>query len=150
LYVYDQGLTAHERPRQRSSRKQTSETSSDYFINLNRPINTRNGIEYVVAKSGDTFGKLGAELEMLNWELLKYNELTSDSTLHDGQILYLQPKHRKAEFGKDYHTVQPGENIYSISQLYGIKTRFLLKLNNLTPKDSIKVGDVLNLRTRKK
>jgi len=151
LYVYDQGLVARESPRQRTSRKRTTESSPDYFIKLStRPINVRNGIEYVVAKNGDTFGKLGAELEMLNWELLKYNELTSDSTLHDGQILYLQPKHRKAEFGKDYHTVQVGENIYSISQLYGIKTRHLLRLNNLEPQDSIKVGEVLNLRTKKK
>ncbi len=150
LYVYDQGLVARESPHQRSSGKRTTEKSSDYFINLTRPINTRNGIEYVVAKSGDTFGKLGAELEMLNWELLKYNELTSDSTLHDGQILYLQPKHRKAEFGKDYHTVQPGENIYSISQLYGVKTRQLLRMNNLTPQDQVKAGDILNLRTKKK
>ena len=151
LYVYDQGLVARERPHQRLSRKHAAETTPDYFINMNtRPINTRNGIEYVVAKSGDTYGKLGAELEMLNWELLKYNELTSDSTLHDGQILYLQPKHRKAEFGKDFHTVQTGESVYSIAQLYGMKTRLLLKLNNLSPKDSIKVGEVLNLRTKKK
>jgi LysM repeat protein len=150
LYVYDQGLIAHERPRQRSSGKRTPEKAPDYYINLTRPINMRNGIEYVVAKNGDTFGKLGAELEMLNWELLKYNELTSDSTLHDGQILYLQPKHRKAEFGKDYHTVQPGESVYSIAQLYGIKTRNLLKMNNLLPLNSIKVGDVLNLRAKKR
>ena len=150
LYVYDQGLVARESPHQRTSRKHATETSPDYVINMNtRPINMRNNIEYVVAKSGDTFDKLGAELEMLNWELLKYNELNRDSVLHDGQILYLQPKRRKAEFGKNYHTVQAGDNVYSISQLYGIKTRHLLRLNNLTPQDTIRVGEVLNLRTKK-
>jgi len=151
LYVYDQGLVARESPRQRASRKKSGETVPDYYINMNtRPIQVRNNIEYVVAKNGDTFNKLCTELEMLNWELLKYNELTKDSTLHDGQILYLQPKRRKADFGNEYHTVQAGETLYSVSQLYGIKTRFLLKLNNLNPQDTIKVGEILYLRAKKK
>lgn len=149
LYYYDQGVSVVERPR-RSSKKRASEESPDFVINLNaRPIYVRNNIEYVVAKDGDTFSKLCEELEMLSWELLKYNELTKDSALHDGQILYLQPKRRRAEFGKEYHTVQPGENVYSISQLYGIKTRHLLRLNNLASQDTVKEGEVLNLRSRK-
>jgi LysM repeat protein len=151
LYVYDQGLVARESPRQRASRKKSGETVPDYYINMNtRPIQVRNNIEYVVAKNGDTFNKLCTELEMLNWELLKYNELTKDSTLHDGQILYLQPKRKKADFGNEYHTVQAGETLYSVSQLYGIKTRFLLKLNNLKPQDTVKAGEILYLRAKKK
>jgi len=155
LYVYDQGLIARESPRQRASRQRDSrkrgeEVAPDYYINLNtRPIQMRNNIEYIVAKNGDTFDKLCAELEMLNWELLKYNELTKDSILHDGQILYLQPKRRKAEFGNEHHTVQPGETLYSVSQLYGIKSRHLLRLNNISAADTIKVGEVLNLRSKK-
>jgi len=148
LYYYDQGLTAAERPRaRRSSKRRTSDEALDFVINLNaRPIHLRNNIEYVVAKEGDTFAKLCEELEMLSWELLKYNELTKDSALHDGQILYLQPKHRRAAFGQEPHTVQPGETVYSISQLYGIKIRHLLRLNHKTVSDTIKVGEILNVR----
>jgi LysM repeat protein len=149
LFYYDQGINVVERSR-RPTRKRVSEESPDFVINLNaRPTYMRNGIEYVVVKDGDTYQKLCDELEMLSWEIYKYNELTKDSVLHEGQILYLQPKHRKAEFGKEFHTVQAGESVYSISQLYGIKVRHLLRLNNLMPQDSVKEGDVLNLRSKK-
>lgn len=150
LYYYDQGVSVVDKSR-RSSRKRVSEEGPDFVININaRPVYIRNNIEYIVAKEGDTYAKLCNELEMLSWELLKYNELTKDSVLHEGQILYLQPKHRRAEFGKDYHSVQTGETVYSISQLYGIKVRHLLRLNNLLPADQVKEGDVLNLRSKKK
>jgi len=148
LYNYDQGIIAIERARTKhSSKKRASEEALDFVINLNaRPVHLRNNIEYIVAKDGDTFVKLCEELEMLSWELLKYNELTKDSALHDGQILYLQPKHRRAAFGQEPHTVQPGETVYSISQLYGIKIRHLLRLNHKTVSDTIKVGEILNVR----
>jgi LysM repeat protein len=101
-------------------------------------------------RNGDTFEKLAGELEMFSWQLPKYNELTKDSALHEGQILYLKPKCRKAERGQEYHTVQAGETIYSISQLYGVKTKHLRRLNRLGPDDIVHEGDVLNLRSKKK
>lgn len=134
----------------RSAKKQTEDTSFGFAIRVGRPVYKRNDIEYVITKKGDSFDKLAQELELLSWEIIKYNELSKDSTIHDGQILYLQPKHRKAAVGQEYHTVQAGESIYSISQLYGIKTRLVRKWNNLSSSDSVKDGDVLNLRFRKR
>lgn len=43
------------------------------------------------------------------------------------------------------HVVQKGETIYAISRKYGIPADQLLKLNNLSPKDSIKPGQQLVL-----
>ncbi len=152
LHLYDLDVAIADRERaSRSSKKRGTGAEPDFTINLNEhPVYKRNDVEYVVAKSGDTFEKLSRELEMFSWELLKYNELTKDSALHEGEILYLQPKCRKAERGKEIHTVQLGETIYSISQLYGVKSRHIRRLNRLDPDAVVNVGDVLNLRSRKK
>ena len=152
LNLYDQDVAIADRERtSRSSARTRISDQPEFTINLNKhPVYKRNDIEYMVAKNGDSFEKLSKELEMFTWELLSYNELTKDSTLRDGQLLYLQPKRRKAEAGNEIHTVQPGETIYSISQLFGIKTKHIRRLNRLSPDAVVNVGDVLNLRSKKK
>jgi len=152
LHLYDLDVAIADRERSnRSSKNRSVSESSEFTINLNKhPVYKRNDIEYTVAKNGDSVEKLSRELEMFSWELLKYNELTKDSTLHDGQLLYLQPKRRRAERGKEIHTVQAGESVYSISQLYGVKSKHIRRLNRLNPETTVNVGDVLNLRSKKK
>jgi LysM repeat protein len=131
-------------------KKLPEETGVDFTFHLTRPIFKRNDIDYVIVKKGDNIDKLAREVDNISWELIRYNELTRDSVLHEGQIIYLEPKHRRAEKGMDFHTVQAGESVYSVSQLYGMKTRLLRKWNNLSKTDIIHEGDVLNLRSRKK
>jgi uncharacterized FlgJ-related protein len=151
LYDLDVAIADKTRMSRTSRRKGTISAGSDFTINLNRhPVYKRNNVEYTVAKNGDSVEKLAREMEMFNWELLKYNELTKDSTLHEGEILYLQPKRRRAERGKDFHTVQPGESVYSISQLYGVKSKLIRKFNHLSPDSIVNEGTVLNLRFKKK
>lgn len=151
LYQYDRDVAIVDRAKSNKSMPGSKKAEdADFTISLNaHPVYKRNNIEYIVVKSGDSFEKLSRELEMFTWELLKYNELTKDSTLSEGQILYLQPKHRRAERGKEVHTVQPGETLYSISQLYGVKTKHLRRLNHLSANEDVKEGDVLNLRSKK-
>lgn len=153
LYLYDQDVAIADKARAgRTSRKKgnTAVAEPEFAINLNRhPIYKRNDIEYTVARNGDSVDKLARELEMFNWELLKYNELTKDSSIHEGQLLYLQPKRRKAERGQEFHTVQPGETVYTVSQLYGVKSRLIRKYNHLSPDSVVSTGTVLNLRFKK-
>lgn len=150
LYAFDRDVAVADRTRSNRSSARRTGTEPEFVINITRPVYKRNNIEYVVVKNGDTFEKLSRELEMFSWELFKYNELTKDSVLHEGEILYLQPKRRKAERGKEIHTVQPGETLYSVSQLYGIKIKHLRRLNRLNEKEDVQEGEVLNLRKKKK
>lgn len=108
-----------------------------------------NRIDYIIVKPGDTFESLNKELRLLSGELLRYNELSSDSVLQPGQILYLQPKRNRAEAGKDFHLVKPGETLYDISQVYGVKLEKLLQKNHLQPGDKVETGDRIYLRKRK-
>jgi len=109
-------------------------------------IRTRNRVDYIVVKAGDTFESLNRELDLLPWELRKYNELSDTAKLHEGQVLYLQPKRNKAERGFDVHLVREGETMHSISQLYGVKLEKLYERNHMEKGDKIKPGDKIWLR----
>ena len=67
--------------------------------------------------------------------------------LHEGDIIYLKKKQKRADkaFKRRPHTVRPGESMYSIAQLYGIRLKSLYKKNHLTPDYQIRVGDRLRV-----
>jgi LysM repeat protein len=108
-----------------------------------------NKLRYIVVKDGDTMEKLEEEFQLLHWELVKYNELSSEFTLSPGQILYLQPKKEKAEEGHDFYTTVEGDNMYTISQRYGIRLRSLYKMNRMTEDSEPEPGSRLWLRNIK-
>jgi LysM repeat protein len=91
-----------------------------------------NRIQYIIVKDGDTREKIEKEFQLLKWELPRYNELDDDFSLYPGQILYLQPKRKKAEPGKDFHKTAEGESMYLISQRYGIQLKSLVEMNRTT------------------
>jgi hypothetical protein len=115
-----------------------------------RKILMRNRIDYIIVKEGDTYQSLTMELEMMPYELAQYNEIPRDSKLQKGQLLYLQPKRGKASVEFSYHTVEAGETMYEISQMYGIKLKKLYQLNLMNPGEEPEVGDEINLRKKKK
>ncbi len=94
-----------------------------------RQISLNNGVKYIIARKGDSFERIAEDLGVMPWQLIRYNELKRGDKLSEGQILYLQPKKRKGS--AEYHVVKAGESLYSISQLYGIKTKHLLKKNRM-------------------
>lgn len=112
-------------------------------------VYSKNRIDYIIVKKGDTFKSITEELGMLPWELYKYNELEGDVKLTEGQILYIQPKRNKAEHGFEFHVVQEGETMYSISQMYGIKVKKLYEKNLMDEGTEPKVGQKLWLRDYK-
>ncbi len=115
-------------------------------VTSGRQIYEKNRIKYIVARKGDSFESLTREFMKLPWELPRYNDLSADSEIDSGQIIYIQPKRNSAEPGKHTHTVKEGETMYSISQLYGIKLEKLYE-KNLISFDSIPyAGTVLQLR----
>ena len=153
LYEFDKRKRNHinnsDTATVKHKRKQKlSDVDGFSFTISGREIKLNNRIKYILAKTGDTPDALAKELDMFTWELLKYNDLTNDSILRQGQVIYIQPKRNKAEFGKNTHTVKEDETLYSISQYYGIKLNKLKKKNNLNS-DSINIGSVLNLRIHK-
>jgi len=123
----------------------------DYAINpFGNRVQTYNRIEYVIVEEGETIESIATEQDLMPWQLYKYNELPSDAELIPGKRLYLQPKRRKADVGYKFHTIEPGENMYIISQKYGIKLKHLYKLNRLEFGKEPDIGYRLNLRKKKR
>lgn len=109
-----------------------------------RRIKQVNGIDYVVARRGDTFKSLANEFELGYWQLPKYNEIEGDVPLQEGQIVFLKPK--KKEGAKSNYVVKDGDTIYYISQLMGIKAKYLCKYNNLSEGQQLQPGQKLYLK----
>lgn len=127
-----------------------ADANDDNTINpFGNNIKTDNRINYVVAKEGDTFITIAERCEVRPWQLYKYNELPSGAEIIPGQRLYIQPKRRKAAVGNNYHTIKPGENMYIISQKYGIKLKHLYRLNNLEYSREPDIGYTISLRKKR-
>jgi LysM repeat protein len=142
-----------KRPRRRTDEIQTITEFTDideFEIEIDhRKILVRNRIDYIIVKDEDTYQSLTRELDMMPFELAKYNEIPKDSRLTRGQVLYLQPKRGKAAVEFSYHIVEEGETMYEISQMYGIKMKKLYKLNLMDPGDEPSIGDEIYLRKKK-
>ncbi len=114
-----------------------------------RKILVRNRIDYIIVKNEDTYQSLTRELELMPYELAQYNEIQKNSKLKKGQVLYLQPKRSKASVEFSYHTVEAGETMYDISQMYGIKSKKLYQLNLMNPGEEPELNDEIHLRKKK-
>lgn len=107
-------------------------------------VHLRNNVKFVVARTGDTYEKLIEELNLMPWELYKYNDLKRGGTPAEGEIIYLQPKRKKAK--TQNHTVRSTDTIRSISQEYAVKISNICKLNGLSENSPLSPGMVLKLR----
>lgn len=112
------------------------------------PIKKCNKNYYIVAKVGDTFKSLSKETGVSARKLAKYNERDKHDQLQAGDIIYLLKKQKRADksFKKKPHTVQAGESMYSIAQMYGIRLKNLYRMNHMRLEDSITVGQQLKVR----
>lgn len=114
-----------------------------------RKVLINNRVDYIIAKPGDSFSSLNKELNLMDFEIFRYNELTADSSLRPGQVLYLQPKRNKAERGNDFHVMKEGETLYDVSQIYGVKLEKLRTKNNLKAGEEPEPGTRISLRKSK-
>ncbi len=94
-----------------------------------RMVRLQNNVKYTVVKKGDSFYKIANDLDMGLWQLYHYNDMSREAKPEPGQILYLQPKRGKGT--DEFHTFKSGDDMWEISQMYGIRLRKLYKRNNL-------------------
>lgn len=113
-----------------------------------RHIFTFNKNYYVRARRGDTFRRIAEDVDISYRKLARYNERNKNDMLAEGEIIWLQKKAKKAPkaFKNKPHRVELGESMYSISQRYGIRVKYLYKLNGLNPDYVIRPGDLLRVR----
>jgi hypothetical protein len=114
-----------------------------------RNVMVNNGIEYILVEPGDSPESLRDEMDLYHNELFRYNNLYKGERLKPGQIIYLQPKKRKAARGNEIHVVKEGQTMYDISQLYGVKMKYLYRMNLMTEGEQPLEGTEIHLRRKK-
>ena len=107
-----------------------------------------NGNYFIIIKEGDTLEGVAQETGISRSNLRKYNDLPKRREVSKGDIIYPEPKKNKAD--KQYagvpHTVEAGQSMYDIAQLYGIRLKSLYKLNGLSTDYTPQVGDLIWVR----
>lgn len=142
LHKYDNYSIANARRDVNKAKKKSKQTTTEP-----KEILKANGLRYVIADDGDTFASLAKETGISKRKIRRYNDLYKEYTFHEGDIVYLEKKHRKALKGHEFHTTKSGESLYRISQIYGIRLKELYKLNpQYESYTTLKVGDVVRLR----
>lgn len=105
---------------------------------------SENNVVWVRAGGGDSFKVLARELDIMAWQLRKYNDLSKDANLQVDQRIYVQPKRRRGV--KNWHVSETGETLRSISQRHGVKLSVLEKRNGTTADATLKAGSKVALR----
>ena len=104
-----------------------------------------NGIPGIIAQAGEDVSALAVRAGISSSQLVRFNDLTSKrARVEEGMGYYLRPKKNRAP--AHYHTVAPGENLWSISQRLGVKLKKLTRNNRMKREDALKPGLVLWLR----
>lgn len=124
---------------------QNKELSKDEYLEL-FVSESANRVEYVIARDGDSWERIAYLTDKKPEDLLEYNELRYDAEIEAGQVIYLQPKRRRAHRDFDFHTVSPGESMYEISQKYAVRLEKLYQRNEMYVGEQPEPGTKLELR----
>lgn len=111
-----------------------------------RYIRENNNVKFIYAREGETIYYLADMLCIYDYQIVKYNELGKRRTLKDNEIIYIEPKKRKAMRRYKYHTIQKGETLSYVSRLYAVKLKSLYKMNDMDENTILHVGDNIRLR----
>ncbi|MDR3339462.1 MAG: glucosaminidase domain-containing protein [Candidatus Symbiothrix sp.] len=104
------------------------------------------GLHYVLAEKNDSFEKIAFDIGLQKKDIIKYNEVPEDFPLHEGDVVYVEKKKKKADKPNFEHEVKIGESMHSISQWYGIQLKSLYSMNKKETDYVPTEGDILGLR----
>lgn len=105
------------------------------------------GLPYVKAMRGDTYERIAKEFNISVQKLKEYNDITdAHGEPKQGDIIYLENKQRFAPEGYDLYTVRKGDDLWTISQQFGVHVSSLMRLNSLQEGDKLHPGNQLKLR----
>lgn len=137
----------------RSGARLEEEGDDDFEVEVgtktvSRVKQSKNWINYIEVKQGDTYYSIAKSQGIPIKRLYKYNECNKDTVLKIGTRLYLQPK--KGKGTSKFHVFAADENLYRISQQYGIKLQSIYERNGWFPGYKPQLGEKIYLKGRKR
>ena len=103
-----------------------------------------NDTRVVYIKKGTSYLTVAQRYEIGLARLFEFNDLKPQEIADDDQLVFIQRKRKTGDH--EFHVIQPGETIQSISQTEAIRLESLLEYNNLTSSMQPAVGETLYLR----
>ncbi|PVD51953.1 hypothetical protein DC498_13005 [Terrimonas sp.] len=104
-----------------------------------------NETKVILAPSGSSLLAIADQYNVKYKHLLDFNEFEEgDDVLDYDQLIFLQRKRKQG--AADFHIVQPGEDLYDISQSEGIRLDNLLDYNQLNADDVPQEGQKIYLQ----
>lgn len=102
-----------------------------------------NGIKGIIA-IGNSQSQLAIQAGISEAKLRRANDLKSSDPILPGNYYYTKNKKSRAKVPE--HIVQPGETLWKIAQLYGIRQHSLMAKNRVYKDEQLVPGMVLRLR----
>ena len=124
--------------------KKQKKSAAAYYPPAGLGVVEFNNKEGLVAREGDSVAKLADRGGISESRFRKFNDLEPGDKILAGQFYYLEKKYRKAKVHE--HVLQEGEDLWEISQRYGIRLKKLRQKNRLGKNEQPKPGLVLWLR----
>ena len=122
-----------------------SEEEEQILFVSQKAVEMINGVKCTILYPGETLASIAMKYNIPIYKILKFNETTDESDLHEGDIIFLEKKKRKYHGTQDYYRVQTGETLFSIAQQFGIRTASLAKMNHKNLFSELKEGEKLRL-----
>jgi membrane-bound lytic murein transglycosylase D len=88
-----------------------------------------NGIPVIYGKSGETLSDLVARAGISLSRFLNYNEMDIDHPIRAGAWYFLEKKKKHAL--QEVYTASPGEDLWAVSQRFGVRMKYLMKYNDI-------------------
>lgn len=106
-----------------------------------------NGISAIRPESNETATALAARAGVSVSDLLKWNDISLRDALQTNTYYLLGKKRARA--ASNYHTVEAREDLWKISQRYGVQLKKLKRYNRLSGNDEVKAGTTVWLSSMK-
>ena len=146
LYQFDTGK--YNKQEKKAPVTTTNNKAKSTFFDTHT-IYSHNKNYFIIVEVGDNMATISKETGISLKKLYQYNDLPLDYAPTQGDLIYLKKKQKCAskQFKKNpIHIVEPNQSIFDISQLYGIRLKYLYKLNQFDPSHEIKPGDIIRIR----
>src|SRR6478609_7043797 len=97
-----------------------------------------NGIPVIYAAAGESVVQLAQRGGVDLSDFIKYNEISIDQSVNANDVFFLAKKKSKAE--ENFYTVKAGDNLWKISQYYGVTIKKLEKYNHISLDQKLALG----------
>lgn len=123
--------------------------NESFTVSLKLEMYSRNGVPFITAQDGQDVESIAKYYKLFSKELRRFNDVPDGWEPQPGDIVYLQKKKKQAARGLEKYIVDhEGENLWQISQRFGIRLKTLQKLNGFGPDHVLKEGDTVYMRQK--